>query len=150
MSPLQTVPYMLERAKGQILETPAAMVAVKANTEQTGGAFNLLEIVCPPGCGTPLLIHYAEDVAIYVLEGTLAIFWGNEKREATAGSFFYQPRGTPHGFRVDVDRPARILYLTVPAGFDRFMIEHQRQSEGPEREMAAARYKIEVLGPLSE
>ncbi len=150
MRPVQTIPYMLDNTAGQLLEALGAIVVIKANSEQTGGAFNLLEITIPPGRGTPLLIHYTEDVAIYVLEGTLAIFWGSEKKIGTAGCFFYQPRGTPHGFRVEVEMPARILYLTVPAGFDGFVIEHQLQTADAEREMAAARHKIEILGSLPD
>src|SRR5512146_2959447 len=103
MSPAQTTPYILLNDEGPFFETLGAVVTIKASTQQTGGAFNLLAIRCPPGHGTPLLIHYSEDVAIYVLEGTLTMFWGSEKREATAGSFFYQPRGTPHGFRVEAE-----------------------------------------------
>ena len=96
-------------------------VTVKATSEQTGGVFNLFEVSCPPDYATPLHIHYAEDVAVYVLEGALTFFWGSERKEAVAGSYFYQPRCTPHGFRVEGAIPARILYMTFPAGFDRFV-----------------------------
>jgi quercetin dioxygenase-like cupin family protein len=150
MSHLQTRQYMLQSERGQSPEALGKTVAIKATSEQTGGVFNLFEFSCQPGEATPLLVHYAEDVAIYVLEGRLAIFWGTERKEATTGSFFYQPRGTPHGFRVEGDTTARILYFTMPAGFDGFMKEHQLKTAGKEREMAAARYKIEVLGPLPE
>ena len=90
---------------------------------QTGGAFNLFEALCPSDYATPLHIHYAEHVALYVLEGSLAVFWGGEKKHAAAGSYFFQPQGTPHGFRVEGGSPARILYVTFPAGFDRFIVE---------------------------
>jgi glyoxylate utilization-related uncharacterized protein len=96
-----------------------------------------------------LHIHYTEDVAIYVLEGTLNFFCGNEKKEVAAGTFFYQPRGTPHGFRVAGGAPARILYMTMPAGFDRFVLEHKVPLPESESETGAARYKIEILGPCS-
>src|SRR5512141_1703704 len=99
MKPFQTKPYMLDNEEGQFLQALGASVTIKATSEQTGGAFNLFEVTCPSGYATPLLIHYAEDVAVYVLEGTLTLYWGNEERKAVAGSFFYQPRGTPHGFR---------------------------------------------------
>jgi quercetin dioxygenase-like cupin family protein len=92
-----------------------------------------------------------EDVAIYILEGMLRFFWGSEKkRDAGAGSFFYQPSGTPHGFRVEGAAPARILYMTLPAGFDRFILEHGLTAPKSEPEKDAARYKIEILSPLPE
>ncbi len=150
MRPLQTKPYTLNDEEGQSLQSLGALVLVKATSEQTGGAFNLFEVCCPPDYATPLHIHYTEDVAVYVLEGELTFFWGSEKKEAVAGTYFYQPRGTPHGFRVESGTPARILYMTIPAGFDRFVIEHKLPAPKSEPETNAARYKIEILGPLPE
>lgn len=150
MRSFQTKPYMLDNQEGQFLQALGALVSIKAASEQTGGAFNLFEVFCPPDYSTPLHIHYTEDVAIYVLEGTLIFFWGNEKKAAAVGSFFYQPRGMPHGFRVEGGSLARILYMTMPAGFDRFVLEHKLLIPESESEAAAARYKIEILGPLPE
>lgn len=138
--------YMLAHDEGKLIYAFGKMLAViKASSEQTGATFNLFEVACPPGFTTDLQIHYAEDVAIYVLEGVLDFFWGCEKKEATASSFFYQPRGTPHGFRVKGEAPARILYLAVPGGMDQFISERACQSEG-----MMARYKVEILGSLPE
>jgi len=144
---LQTKPYMLDREEGQFLQSLGTQVSIKASSEQTAGVFNLFEVSCPPNYITPLHIHYTEDVAIYVLEGRLSFFWGLEKKEAVTGSFFYQPRGTTFGFRVEGDVPVRLLYMTAPAGFDRFVFEGERLGQNEE---AAARYKIEILGPLPE
>jgi quercetin dioxygenase-like cupin family protein len=150
MRSFQTKPYMLDNEEGQFLQALGALVSIKATSEQTGGVFNLFEVSCPPDYATPLHIHYTEDVGVYVLEGTLKFFWGNEKRAAAAGSFFYQPRGTPHGFRVEGGEPARILYMTMPAGFDRFVLEKKLPTPESASEAYAARYKIEILGPLPE
>ena len=150
MRSLRTKPYMLDSEEGQFLQALGTSVSIKATSEQTGGVFNLFEVFCPPDYASPLVIHYTEDVAIYVLEGMLTFLWGSEKMEAAAGSFFYQPRGTPHGFRVEGLAPARILYMTMPAGFDRFVLEHKLPTSESEPETDAARYKIEILGPLPE
>jgi len=146
--PFQTKPYMLDFEGGQFLQSLGTQVSIKASSEQTDGALNLFEVFCPQNYATPLHIHYAEDVAIYVLEGALTFFWGNEKKEALAGSFFYQPRGTPHGFCVDGSAPTRLLYMTFPAGFDRFVLERKLPCMESDSEVAAARYKIEILGAL--
>lgn len=143
------LPYALAHDEGKrIYSFGKLLTVVKASSEQTGGAFNLFDAVCPPGFATPLHIHYAEDVAVFVLEGALTSFGGNDECEARTGSFLFQPRGTPHGFRVNGDSPARILYMTIPAGLDRFILEHQLTSQKTEIEEDAARYKIEILGPL--
>ncbi len=157
---LQTKPYTLQCDEGQRLErlerllparaqTPVRVI-VKATTEQTGGAFNLFDVTCPPGYATPLHIHYGEDVAVYILEGTLTFYWGTEMKEAVPGSYFYQPRGTPYGFRVAGATVARILYMSFPAGLDRFLIEQASLAAGSGSAMAAARHMIEVLESLPE
>jgi len=147
---LQTKPYALHRGEGQDLQLLGARAHVKATSEQTGGAFNLFDVSCQPGYATALHIHYAEDVAIYVLEGTLKIFWGDEQRTAMAGAYFFQPRGIPHGFRVEGETPAQLLYLTFPAGLDRYVAEQELLVPDCEPVTAAARYHIEILGPLPQ
>jgi quercetin dioxygenase-like cupin family protein len=107
-------------------------------------------VTCLPGYATSLHIHYFEDVAIYILEGNVTFFWGSEKKHAKAGSFFFQPRGIPHGFRVEGAVPARILYLSFPAGLDRFVMEQEWIAPDFESDTNAAKYKIEVLGPLPD
>jgi quercetin dioxygenase-like cupin family protein len=144
---LQTKPYMLNDGEPRF-ESLGALVSIKASAEQTGGEFNLIDVLCPIRYETPLHIHYGEDVAIHVLEGVLEIFWGAEKKQADIGAFFFQPRGTPHGFRVTGNTPARILYMTFPAGFDEFVLEHARPFTDFEAMMLEARYKIEILGSL--
>ncbi len=150
MTSLQIKPYMLKDDEGQKLQSLGALVLVKACSEQTGGAFNVLEIMAPAGFATSLNIHYAEDVALFVLEGKLTIYWGDEMQEAAAGSYFFQPRGTPYGFRVSGERPAKVLYLTTPGGLDRFVRERGLTPQHSDATAAAARFKIEILGPLPE
>lgn len=147
---LQIQPYLLECDEGQRFELLGALVLVKANAEQTGGTFNLFEATCPIGFATHLHIHYAEHVAIFVLEGELTFFLGDEKREANTGSYFFQPKGTPHGFRVAGDTPARILYMTFPAGLDQLVVEHEIQNKRVGLETIAALHKIEILGSLPD
>jgi quercetin dioxygenase-like cupin family protein len=146
---LQTKPYVLHDDREEI-RALNALVSVLANTEQTNGTFNLFDVVCPSSFETPLHIHYAEDVAIYILEGALDIFWGDEKQQAEDGSYFFQPRGVPHGFRVTGTAPARILYMTLPAGFDKFVIGSSKPTGSSKSKISEAHFKIEVLDPLSE
>jgi quercetin dioxygenase-like cupin family protein len=141
---------MLNDNEGPSVPAWGARVWVKATSEQTGGAFNLFDLFCPPDYATSLHIHYAEDVAIYVLAGALTVYWGSEQQVGVAGAYFFQPRGTPHGFRVASEAPARLLYITFPAGLDHFVIDQELSVPNSESVTAAARYKIEILGPLPE
>ena len=94
-SSFQTSPYSLTNDEGKKIQSIGALVVVKATTEQTGEAFNLFDVTCSPGYTTSLQIHYAEDVAVYILEGAVTIFWGSDKKEAVVGSFLFQPRRLP-------------------------------------------------------
>jgi len=150
MNPFMHHLYALVRDEGErVYSFGALRVIVKADSEQTGGMFNLFEVTCPPGFATSLDIHYAEDVAVYVLEGALTFFWGSEEKQAVSGSYFYQPRGIPHGFRVEGSTPEGILYLTVPGGLDGFAAAQGTLFPHCSESMtAAARHKIEILGEL--
>lgn len=151
MRSLQTKPYFLDNEEGQCHQSLGTLIFIKASSEQTAGMFNLFEVSCPSDYTTPLHIHYSEDVAVYVLEGTLTFFLSREKKEAVAGTFFYQPRYSPHGFRVVGGTPARILYMTIPAGFDQFVLEQELLDlKSKQEEEEAARFMIEILGPLPE
>ena len=151
-------PIALAPDEGPILWMLDLPGCAKATGEQTGGTFCLVEAVCPPGYATPQHIHYLEDEAVYVLAGRLTFFFGARQVMAIPGSYVYLPRGVAHGFRVQGDTPARTLCWTVPAGAD------QRQSPEAARTSLfgtatleletladqAARYKIDVLGPLPD
>jgi len=148
MKELQTRAYTFQDDRTRLYSL-GTFVSVLANAEQTNGAFNLFDAICPVGFSTPLHIHYADDVAVFVLEGELTFFWGDERKKAQVGSYFFHPRGTPHGFRVQGKAPVHILYMTIPAGFDGFVLE-QATTVYFDCMRDAARYKIEILGPLPE
>ena len=154
-----TQPYALAREQGQALWFLGTLVIVKATSEQTGGAFGLIDNVMPPGFASPYHTHRNEDESFYVAEGEMIFYVGEERVKAGAGAFVYGPRGVPHGFEVEGTAPARILLQNYPAGFEGFPVEVGEPAkvlsippaEPPdmERLMAiAAKYDIEILGPL--
>ena len=148
MSFLQSQPYLLSSHEGHRVEILDAEVCVKATSEQTGGSFNLFEVTCPSGFATPMHIHYAEDVAVFMLQGDLLVCWGEERRRTVVGDYIFLPRATPHGFLVESEKSARFLYVTFPASFDQFL--NSGLVGTPDVSVNAARHKIEILGPLPE
>ncbi len=95
MAYLKPTPYALRPEEGQTLQSFGAHIKVLARADQTGSAFNLFAVTCSPGYATPLHIHYAEDVAVYVLEGRLTFFWGSEKMAAASWFFLLSAAGHP-------------------------------------------------------
>ena len=86
---------------------------------------------------------------------------GDDRLSAGAGTWIWGPRGIPHGFRVEGSAPARLLLFATPAGFEQFVIDLGEPAAdwssppaGPpdmEKLMAtAARYRVDILGPLPD
>lgn len=105
------------------------LTTVKATAESTRGAYGLLEQQVPSGFSPPLHVHYREDEAFWVLEGTLTIRCGDRTFAAPAGSYAFLPRGVPHTFVVESDMPARILTLISPGGGEGFFVAAGRPAE---------------------
>jgi steroid delta-isomerase-like uncharacterized protein len=132
--------------------------SLRASAETTNGAFGLVEHwETPVGFASPYHTHRREDEAFYVLEGEVAFVLDGKWMRGGAGTFVFGPRGVPHGFKVVGNRPARMLLLATPGGFERFVMELARPLEEPvgppdmaKLMEAAAKFEIEIHGPLPE
>lgn len=136
------------------------LTLVQATRERTGGAFGFCEQWAPAGSTTPYHLHRNEDESFYVLEGEVTFVTEDRRIQGRPGSFVFLPRDVPHGLRVGAS-PARYLVLTTPGGFEGFVMEMgepaPRRALPPAAppDMAkltalAAKYGIEILGPLPE
>ena len=134
---------------------------VKATSETTRGAYGLVEQVAPAGLASPYHVHHAEDEAFYVIEGQVSFVFSSRWLKVGPGAFVFGPRDIPHGFRVDGKDPAKLVILATPGGFERFVVEMSEPARTaalpppsqPDMQKllnVAAKYKIEILGPLPE
>ena len=64
--------------------------------------------------------HSREDEYSFVLEGRMGADLGGEIVYAETGDLIFKPRGQWHAFWNAGDRPARILEIISPAGFEKF------------------------------
>jgi quercetin dioxygenase-like cupin family protein len=60
-----------------------------------------------------LHVHYADDEAWHVLEGTLTFRFANREVEAPAGTTVFVPAGVPHAYYESAD-PTRYLIILTP------------------------------------
>jgi quercetin dioxygenase-like cupin family protein len=134
---------------------------VKASRDTTGGAFGLVEQLLPAGFATPYHVHHAEDESFYMIEGEATFIVDGRKLKVEPGTFVYGPREIPHGFRIDGTKPARLLVLATPCGFEQFVTEAGEPAaeltlpppsapDMPKLIALAAKYRIDILGPLPE
>ena len=150
-------PYLKSRQDidFQFLGLPTVL---HATTETTGGRFGLMEhATIPPGFASPYHTHHDEDEAFYVLEGQMRFVCGGKWMSAGAGTWVYGPREIPHGFKVVGSRPARMLLMCAPAGFEKFALQLSAPAGAPPAPpdmaklmAAAAQFNVDILGPLPE
>jgi quercetin dioxygenase-like cupin family protein len=74
------------------------------------------ETLDPPGTFVPLHVHPKQDEFIYMLEGTFDLQLGQDKVKARPGDLVRMPRGIPHAYYNNTDRPTRALFWVSPAG----------------------------------
>lgn len=134
------------------------LALIKGVGSQTGGALATVDFLHPPGFATALHVHHTADEAFYVLAGAMRGVCGDQEWRATTGAFVWLPRGVPHGYAVEGDEPLRTLAITLPAGFDRFVVEAGEPAQertlpppaAPDIEKLVAvgtKYGIETVGP---
>jgi hypothetical protein len=71
----------------------------------------------------PLHKHAREDEYSYILEGSIGALLGENVIIGKPGDLIFKPRNQWHTFWNTGDRPARILEIISPAGFEKFFQE---------------------------
>jgi mannose-6-phosphate isomerase-like protein (cupin superfamily) len=151
-------PYRHRADEGEALWFLGSLATVKAGGAETRGRLAVIEFVNPAGFAPPLHRHLEEDEAFYVLSGSARFRCDEQVFDVGPGDFVLLPVGRPHTFLVAGDAPLRALQITTPAGFEDFAAEvgepageRVLPAPGPLDPAllghAAARHRIEVLGP---
>lgn len=127
---------------------------------ETGGSYELMQFVVPPGAGPPPHAHENEDESFYIVDGEFEVFLGGQTRTLSAGDFVHLPRGVPHAFRNIGTTTGRFLCFVVPGNLEGFFAMFAREwaanepSPPPVTEedigklmAAAAKYELTILAP---
>jgi quercetin dioxygenase-like cupin family protein len=116
-------PTIRTPGKGRTVAVVGDVYRFLATGEDTNHTYALWEALVPPGGGPPPHVHSREEEGFYVLEGEITFTVDGERVVATAGTFANMPVGTPHSFRNESDKPARMLISVAPAGLERMFFE---------------------------
>jgi quercetin dioxygenase-like cupin family protein len=109
--------------QGRTIAVVGDVYRFMATGEDTDGKYALWEALVPPGGGPPPHVHSREEEGFYVLEGEITITVNGNKTLAKAGMFANMPVGTPHSFKNESDRPAKMLISVAPAGLEQMFFE---------------------------
>jgi quercetin dioxygenase-like cupin family protein len=127
-------------------------ITIIADHTTTGGQYDLIEGYNPPGTLTPLHRHTRYSEQLYVLEGELTVWAGENKVVLTSSESFLISPGTPHVVGVLNDKSARALVVAAPSGFARLIAAAGTVDETEPTDLAlferiAAEIGDELLGP---
>jgi len=116
-------PTIRTPGEGRTIAVVGDVYRFLATGADTNGRYALWEAVVLPGGGPPPHVHSREEEGFYVLEGEITFTVDGERVVATAGTFANMPVGTPHSFKNESNRPARMLISVAPAGLERMFFE---------------------------
>jgi quercetin dioxygenase-like cupin family protein len=94
-------------------------VVLKASGNQTGSAFEVLELLGPSG--PPPHVHHHREELFYIIQGRFEFTLGTETLEVGTGSLVFVPRGIRHAFLAGPD--SKGLVFVIPGGLEGFFEE---------------------------
>ena len=100
--------------------------------EQAGGDWAVVEWRLRAGDEPPIHTHTREDETLYVLEGAITAYVGDQRIDVEAGSYAALPKDLPHGLSVRGDE-ARLLMTLAPAGAEYFFVPRNDDDADPAR-----------------
>jgi len=109
--------------KGRTIAVVGDVYRFLATGNDTNGKYALWEALVPPGGGPPPHVHSREEEGFYVLEGKITFTINGKRVVATAGMFANMPVGTPHSFKNESSKPAKMLISVAPAGLEKMFFE---------------------------
>ena len=119
-----TAPFLVNKpGEGRTIAVVGDVYRFLAVGEETNGKYALWEALVPPCGGPPPHVHSREEEGFYVLEGEITFFIGDQRLIASAGMFANMPVGTPHSFKNESGKPARMLISLAPAGLEKLFFE---------------------------
>ncbi len=143
---------VLGPGEGKIVPVPGHKITHKVFGADTHGTYSLLEVELN-GDGPPQHIHKTEDEAFYVLEGEINVLVGERNFKAKVGTFVLIPRGTVHTFCRIEKKPAKLLAIFTPAGFEKFFDEAvdldvtDTEAYVAKAKDLAEKYNMVIVGP---
>jgi len=117
-------PHVVQPGEGRSVDLGAVSMRVLAGGEDTTGRhFTLAEFSgTQSGAWTVPHLHRGFEESFYVLDGLFTFTLGEERREATPGTYLLVPRGTRHTIAA-AEGGGRFLTLMVPGGLEDMFFE---------------------------
>lgn len=141
------VPIIHPPGEGRVVGVLRNKSTFKVLSEQTGGAYAILEQLIPAGHGPPLHLHRHETEIFYIVEGEFEVRVGGDTIPAAPGAIAVCPRDIPHTFRNVGATPGKLLLTVIPGHFSNYFIEVDGVEDHDHAAIKAlcAKYDVELL-----
>jgi mannose-6-phosphate isomerase-like protein (cupin superfamily) len=116
-------PIIRSSQQGRTVSLVGDVYRFLATGEDTNSKYTLIEALVSPGGGPPPHVHSREEEGFYILEGEIAFTIDGKRVVATPGMFANMPVGTPHSFKNETNKPAKMLATVAPAGLEKMFME---------------------------
>lgn len=116
-------PIVRIAGQGRTIAVVGDVYRFLATGADTNGKYAQWEAFVPPGGGPPPHVHSREEEGFFILEGEITLTVNGERVVAKAGTFANMPIGTPHSFKNESDRPAKMLISVAPAGLEQMFFD---------------------------
>ena len=116
-------PIIRSSQQGRTVSLVGDVYRFLATREDTNSKYTLIEALVSPGGGPPPHVHSREEEGFYILEGEIAFTIDGKRVVATPGMFANMPVGTPHSFKNESNKPAKMLVSVAPAGLEKMFME---------------------------
>ncbi len=120
---MSRIPCINTPPQGRTIAVVGDVYRFLATGDDTNGKYALWEAIVPPGGGPPPHVHSREEEGFYILEGEITFTINGERVVAKAGMFANMPVGTPHSFKNESSKTARLLISVAPAGLEKMFFE---------------------------
>jgi quercetin dioxygenase-like cupin family protein len=87
------------------------------SSEQSGGAFGIMESIIAPYAASPRHYH-REDEVFFIIEGLATIEIAGAIHHAGPGTTILAPAGVPHAWKNPTGSPLRLLATFTPGGIE--------------------------------
>jgi quercetin dioxygenase-like cupin family protein len=112
-------PYSLADEEGEAVWMFDALDTIKADAEQTGGGFAVVEFSDTEGSAVPLHVSDRWDRGFYILAGEYTFVLDDDDLAAEPGTWIFAPRKTRLAWRCKSPE-GRLLNVTAPGGIEGF------------------------------
>lgn len=120
MMPTTTAPHLTVIPHDAV---PAWEIGSRITCKFASPDYCILEVVLPPGNGSPMHRHRREDELLYVVSGECEIRDLETTTILQAGGTAILPKGAAHAFRNSGDTDSTVLITAIPGGLEKSFAE---------------------------